>query len=161
MAKIHPACYLDLPTEQRAVRKHGRSPQPESLREGRSGRQAATGAETETQGLPPPSFLPHSLRLHPTLCSSQNLGLKFSVPRKGNSQGSPKPLLKSCPLPSLPSPLQWTAFYLISLQGNSPFSLICSGAESPAGLLPSPTAAHAHSMMLPSTQGPRACDRLH
>lgn len=95
---------LDLPTEHRAVKKHGHSPQPECLTEGGHGRQAVTGTGTKTKGHPHIPLLPHSLRLHHTLCSSQKLNLKISISRKGSFQGLPKLLLKSCPFPSLPSP---------------------------------------------------------
>lgn len=54
-------------------------------------RQQQPGAGTETEGLPPPPVLLHSPRLQPTLSFSQDFGLKFLVPRRGSSRGSPKP----------------------------------------------------------------------
>lgn len=100
------------------MKKHGHSPQPECLREGGFGRQAATGTGTETKGHPHLPLLPHSLILLHTLCSSQKLNLKISIPRKGSFQGLPKLLLKFCPLPSLPLPYNGLLHILFSIKKN-------------------------------------------
>ena len=96
-ARIHPAIQ-DLPTEHGAVREHGCSPQPEPLKEGRHGRQAATGSGTDTEGLPPPPFLPHS-KSSPHLCSSKKLSPEKVIPGVRLSLCSSPALYPHCSLP--------------------------------------------------------------
>lgn len=79
------------------MRKHRCGPQPGSV--GRHGKETATRAGSETERLPSPPFLPYSSRLYSTLCPSQKVSSKISVPRRSNSQGSSQPSFKFCSYP--------------------------------------------------------------